>query len=363
MSEAGAQLQLQDVGVVVIGRNEGERLRRCLESVLRVGVSPSALAYVDSGSTDDSLAIARALNVTVVELDMSRPFTAARARNAGLDALFGRRADLPLVQFIDGDCELREGWLERAVEEFNARPAAAVVAGRLRERHPEASIYNRLADMEWETPIGEVEACGGIAMMRVAPFRAVGGFDPTVPAGEEPELCQRLRAAGLTIWRLDAEMAWHDSAMLHFRHWWKRNVRGGYGWMDIVHRFGPGPNGIFLQQVRSSRRWTSDLLILAIVWMILIFISSRYGAFPDSNTIRALKGAPLWGSLMLLLIPFQALRLAWKVRHRLSFRNALAYGALTLVSKWANLAGQIRWMRDHRAGRQARLIEHKAAHA
>lgn len=348
---------------MVIGRNEGERLRRCLESVLRAGISPSDLAYVDSGSTDESLAIALSLGASVVELDMSRPFSAARARNAGLEALLARRADLPLVQFVDGDCELREGWLERAVEEFNARPRAAVVAGRLRERHPEASIYNRLTDMEWNTPVGEVEACGGIAMMRVAPFRAAGGFDPTVPAGEEPELCQRLRAAGQTIWRLDAEMAWHDSAMLHFRQWWKRNVRGGYGWMDIVSRFGPGPGGVFRQQVASARYWTMG-------WLVAVFFFILLGQVAAGLLVGRVDPAITWAlAIVIALTPvavvgLQIGRLALRSHRRMgNVADALAFGTLTLVSKWANLVGQIRWMRDRRAGRQPRLIEHKAAHA
>src|SRR5689334_4384058 len=72
------------IGVVAIGRNEGERLRVCLESALRA--SPDVV-YVDSGSTDGSVAMAKQLGVHVVELDLTIPFTAARARNAGFEKL------------------------------------------------------------------------------------------------------------------------------------------------------------------------------------------------------------------------------------------------------------------------------------
>src|SRR5947209_19431049 len=99
------------VGVVAVGRNEGERLRRCLASLQ--GQS-AALVYVDSGSTDGSVAVARSFGASVVELDTSVPFTAARARNAGFDRLMAEHPDLAYVQFVDGDCEVDPDWVGRA---------------------------------------------------------------------------------------------------------------------------------------------------------------------------------------------------------------------------------------------------------
>src|SRR3954469_23114936 len=123
-------------GVVAIGRNEGERLRVCLESALRASAH---VVYVDSGSTDGSVAMARQLGAHVVELDMSTPFTAARARNAGVVKLIEIVPDVEFVQFVDGDCEIVDGWLARALSECCANPQAAVVCGRRRERFPDAS--------------------------------------------------------------------------------------------------------------------------------------------------------------------------------------------------------------------------------
>src|SRR5688572_6905256 len=184
------------VGVVIIGRNEGERLRRCLHSVLRDG---RRVVYVDSGSEDGSPSYARTVGAEVVELDMFRPFTAARARNAGLGRLLESEPDTDFVQFVDGDCEIVGGWLDLAARRLAADTDTAAVCGRLRERYPERSIYNRLCDLEWNTPVGERESCGGIAMYRVADVAAAGGFDPTIAAGEEPELCMRLRRLGKRI--------------------------------------------------------------------------------------------------------------------------------------------------------------------
>src|SRR4051812_21398157 len=179
------------IGAVVIGRNEGERLRRCLESVVgRV----RQVVYVDSGSSDGSIALAVALGVEVLRLDLRQPFTAARARNAGFARLGDCGQELRYVQFVDGDCEVVGGWFEKARAFLEDHPEVAVVCGRRRERHPEHSVYNMLCDIEWDTPVGEAKACGGDALMRCDAFRQVNGYRPDLIAGEEPDLCVRLRA-------------------------------------------------------------------------------------------------------------------------------------------------------------------------
>ena len=195
-------IELSNVGVVAIGRNEGERLERCLNSLRGL-----PLVYVDSGSSDNSVAFARSVGAQCVELDMTRPFTAARARNTGFRALLERYPDLTWVMFVDGDCEVQPNWLMQALEVAEKDPKIAAVCGRRRERFPSSSLYNEMCDIEWNTPVGDAKACGGDAMMRVSAFREVGGFDAAVIAGEEPELCVRLRRKGWKIRRIDAEMA------------------------------------------------------------------------------------------------------------------------------------------------------------
>ncbi|MGB0440619.1 MAG: glycosyltransferase family 2 protein, partial [Paracoccaceae bacterium] len=207
------------VGAVVIGRNEGQRLIDCLTS-MRGQVA--RIVYVDSGSTDGSQDAATALGAEVVGLDTSVPFTAARARNAGLDHLAAQGRVPGLVQFVDGDCVLDPEWITRAGAFLQDHPEVAVVCGRRRERFPEATVFNRLIDAEWDTPIGEAKACGGDALMRFDALRDAGGYDPGLIAGEEPELCVRLRAAGWKVWRLEAEMTLHDAAISRVGQWWSR---------------------------------------------------------------------------------------------------------------------------------------------
>ncbi|MDB5302584.1 MAG: hypothetical protein JWM97_133 [Phycisphaerales bacterium] len=336
---------MPDIGLIAIGRNEGERLRRCLASVVGRGL---VVVYVDSASTDGSADLVRAMGVEVVDLDMSLPFSAARARNAGFERLLRVSPDVRFVQFVDGDCEIVPGWIERAKQTLETHGDAAVVCGRRRERFPEQSLYNRVADIEWNTPVGEAKSCGGDAMMRVAAFTQAGGYDPSVVAGEEPELCQRLRAKDWKILRIDAEMTLHDSAMLHFRQWWKRAVRSGYGAMDVATRF--GSKGLFVKQVKSARFW-------ALGWPL-----ATEGAGVITGFAVGWKWSGVASGIIGLLLPLQMLRTARGVRGRAnSWPDALAYGFLTMIGKWANLVGQRHYRRDRAAGKHARLIEYKDA--
>jgi hypothetical protein len=239
-------------GVVVIGRNEGERLRRCIDSVVHVA---GPVVYVDSGSSDGSVAMARSRDVSVVELDMTVPFSAARARNAGFEHLRSVAPKLVYVQFVDGDCEVDSAWLGKAVEFLNRNPEVVAVCGRRRERFPERTIFNALCDIEWDTPVGETRACGGDSMMRIDAFEAVHGFRADLIAGEEPELCVRLRANGGKIWRLNAEMTMHDAAMTRIGQWWKRAKRAGYAFAEGASLHGAPPERHYVPQARRALLW------------------------------------------------------------------------------------------------------------
>ncbi|NWK95852.1 glycosyl transferase [Sphingobium lactosutens] len=246
---------LARTGFVVIGRNEGGRLAGCLESVLQ---AIDCVVYVDSGSVDGSADMARRLGIPLVELDDSIPFTAARARNAGAEWLSEHAPHLLYIHFIDGDCELRSDWLRRALDVMEAEPNLAAVCGRRRERFPDQSAYNRLCDNEWNTRIGLTETCGGDALFRIEPFREVGGFSSAMIAGEEPDLCHRIRRRGWSIRRIDAEMTVHDAAMTRFAQWWQRNRRSGYATAEALMLRGKDVRGL-LRDVVSNIFWAMPL--------------------------------------------------------------------------------------------------------
>jgi glycosyltransferase involved in cell wall biosynthesis len=294
---------LVDVGVVIIGRNEGNRLRGCIESVLTQSLT---MVYVDSGSMDDSVSLARSYGVPVVEL-AAGPFTAARARNAGADWLEERFPDLRYIHFIDGDCEMVAGWLPAAREALEAEPGTGAVCGRRRERHPDATPYNRLCDREWNTSVGYVDTVGGDALFRTVAFRAGGGFSADLIAGEEPDLCHRVRQAGWRIRRIDLDMTVHDAAMTRFAQWWQRNRRSGYATAEALRRRG----------MRNPRMWRQVL-------------SNLFWALP-----------PAWP-----LLPVLWLRVCWR-------RGALEASFITL-GKLPHCQGQFDYWRQAR-----RLIEYK----
>jgi glycosyltransferase involved in cell wall biosynthesis len=337
----GRERRLCKAGIVIIGRNEGDRLVRCIESVCGRGVP---IVYVDSGSTDGSAARAAELGVAVVELDMSVPFSASRGRNTGYSRLIERFPDVRFVQFVDGDCEVCAGWIRAGVDYLVRNDQVAAVCGVLRERHPEASIYNRLCDLEWQAGIGEVDSCGGLAMYRVACLREAGLFNETVPAGEEPELCLRLRRRGWKIVRLSLPMALHDAAMLRFGQWWKRQVRAGYGGMDVALRFGVEE---FARQVRSTWIWVAGCAVLGISVVAL----ALWGLFEGSLLVAAIGVAGL--TLQLARMSLRTYR-----RHR-DARVAVAHAVSLALSKPAQALGHCKCWLHHRRGSSLELVEYK----
>ena len=292
MSTATAGIVAADkhlLGAVVIGRNEGERLKRCLDSVRR---RIRAVVYVDSGSTDDSVQLARERGIEVVELNKATGYTAARARNAGFDRLTDLYPTLGFVQFIDGDCELQPDWLDHALPELSRLVGAAAVCGRRRERFPNRSPYNRLCDLEWDTPIGLAASCGGDVLMRAEAFREAGGFNPRLIAGEEPDLCHRLRCKGWTIHRLPHEMTLHDATMTRIGQWWQRNRRSGYATAEALALRGRSERRT-LKQVVSNIFWASPIgwPLWPLLWLsVLLRRGAFYATFITIGKLPHLQG-------------------------------------------------------------------------
>ncbi|WP_414623479.1 glycosyltransferase family 2 protein [Calothrix sp. CCY 0018] len=330
---------MNSIGVVVIGRNEGKRLKECLLSV--IGESKTVV-YVDSGSTDGSVELAISLGVNVVELDLSVPFTAARARNAGFEYLLEVEHKVDFVQFVDGDCLVAKGWLEKATTILNAEPEVVVVCGRRREEFPANSIYNRLCDIEWDTPVGEAKACGGDAMMRVSALKQVGGFNPTLIAGEEPELCVRLRQAGGKIMRIDAEMTLHDAQIMHLKQWWKRSIRNGHAYAEGAFMHGRPPEKHW---VRESRRiW---------VWGLILPFLAIASAWVT-------KGI----SIILLFLAYSLLffRVYKYVKTKeITSSDALLYSLFCVLDKFPGLIGQIKFHLSRLLGKKRTIVEYKSA--
>ncbi len=312
----------ETIGAVVIGRNEAPRLERCLQSVLSQ-VERHCVIYVDSGSTDESVAIAHRLGVHVHELDGSIPFSAARARNEGFETLLKRAGPPAVVQFIDGDCELAHDWISQGRDALERHAHAAIVCGILHEREPERSIYHRMCQMEWSGHPGEIEWCGGIFMVRASAYAEVGGMRSTMLAGEEPELCVRLRDAGWTIQRINVPMATHEAQIVGFPQWWRRSVRTGYGWTELAAIHGRSKDLPAVKQLMSILAWG----------FVIPAVALDAAFFTDGLSL-----------LLLTLYPLQWLRIMRKRRAAgASARDGALYATFTLLAKSAGALGVARY--------------------
>lgn len=330
---------MSNIGIVAIGRNEGARLVRCLKSIVNQVPENTPIVYVDSGSTDGSVAFAQSIGVHVVSLDMSIPFTMARGRNTGFSFLTEHFSDLEYIQFIDGDCELMAGWLQTASQILEQNQNLAVVCGRLHERFPNSSPYNRLADMEWNVPPGDAMACGGIAMMRVSALKEVNGYNTSLICGEEPEMCIRLRQRGWKIRRVTADMAIHDMAMTRFSQWWRRSIRGGWAVAEGTAMYGQSPERYMVREQFSGWLWGLAVPItsISLAWLT------------HGLSLSLLLGYPY---LMLRVYQYR------KGQGDISAHASL-YAFFCVLSKVPQAIGQLKYWFTRWQGQPATIIEYK----
>lgn len=318
---------------VVIGRNEGERLRRCLHSLAG---QVARVVYVDSDSSDGSAGLARELGAQVVELAACQPLTPGRARRAGLTAVLAQAPDTPFVQFVDGDCELEAGWVAAAASHLERQPGVAAVCGQLRERRPEASLMTRLLQLEWQGPPGEVGACGGNALYRVEALTAVGSFRGELVGGEEPELCHRLRKAGWRIAKLERPMALHDASHLGASAWLRRSVRAGRAYAHCAWLHGRSARPLWRRELRSL--W---------VWGALL---------PGLGMAGALTLHPAWLALF-AAYPVLVIRVYARLRARSwPKRDALLYALGCVLAKFPQALGALRFHVGHRSARGSEAV-------
>lgn len=323
------------VGAVVIGRNEGERLKQCMKSVLG---QIDKILYVDSGSTDGSAEYVKSIGVDVLPLDMNLPFSAARARNIGFKLLNEKNDELQYIQFIDGDCQCCEGWLVYAYTYLQNNETVAVVAGKRSEKYPEKSIYNMLCDIEWNTPTGEAKACGGDFMIRKKAFKQVGGFNDTVIAGEEPELCYRLKKKNWSIIRLDHPMTIHNAEIIHFSQWWKRCQRSGHAYAQ----------GLFLH-IHDGKKYCLKESIRIWFWAIIfptfIFISSVF--------------INIYSIFIATAYIFQFVRIVFRNYKRIKkFKLSSIYALFTIIGKWPEFIGQLIFLKKKLLKEKFTIIEY-----
>jgi serine acetyltransferase/GT2 family glycosyltransferase len=328
---------LKSVGIVAIGRNEGERLRRCLSSAANCGCP---IVYVDSDSTDGSLACAQSFGAETVELDRSQSFTAARGRNAGSRRLTEMRPDLEFIQFLDGDCELCDGWLAGAARFAQQHPEVGVVCGRRRELDPARNIYHAWTDMEWDTPVGEAKYCGGDALVRAASLERIGGYREGLIAGEEPEMCVRMRDAGWKVWRIDRDMTLHDIDIRSFGQWWKRSVRSGHAYAEGAALHGAPPERHWMKESRSIWFWGAAIPLLAVLF-----------AWSTGGVSILLAG-------IAYLALFAKIFLSRQAERAEAVATSASFAAMCMAMKWPQAIGQLMYWNRRLRRSPSEIIEY-----
>ena len=328
------------LSIVAIGRNEGDRLMRCLDSIKSIqGLDGKVeIIYVDSASTDGSVARAAARGATVVAIDSNRP-TAALGRNAGW-----RLATSDFVLFLDGDTILHGDFPRVALAAISADSSLAAVWGHRRELYPNRSIYNRVLDLDWVFKPGFTEYCGGDVLMRRRALEEVEGYDASLIAGEEPELCRRLRARGYRILHIDAPMTGHDLAMTKVRQYWRRALRTGHAYAEVSKRFQSTPDPLWRDaRVANLRRGG--------FWALTPLLAGA-----ASLGWRTTLPAVLWVGLLFVL----SVRSAWKVRWKSSDPwTLILYGLHSHLQQVPVCLGQLQYDFSARRGRRRRLIEYR----
>jgi glycosyltransferase involved in cell wall biosynthesis len=329
------------ISVVVIGRNEGQRLARCLESVRSMPgfvENNTELIYVDSASKDGSPELAVRYGARVIILDAPRT-TAALGRNAGWRAARGE-----YILFLDGDTILHPGFVQAALEPMLHDASIVAVWGHRREIHPEASLYNRILDLDWVYAPGIAEFCGGDVLMRRHALEEAGGYDSELIAGEEPELCHRMRARGYRILHIDHPMTGHDLQITRWGQYWKHAARAGHAFAEISRRF----------RNSEDKFWDAERkrnLVRGGFWMGSLAVAVALSIWRLSILPFA-----IWLAMLLAL----SLRSAWRSRWKSqNIPTLLLYGIHSHLQQVPICVGQLGYALDQKRGNQRALIEYK----
>ncbi len=329
------------LNVVIIGRNESGHLRGCIDSVreLHYPQSQVEIVYVDSDSHDSSREIATLMGARVVHL-AGEPMSAARGRNAGWTA-----SKAPLVLFLDGDTQVYPDFVSRALASFSD-PSIAAVWGHRRESQTAASIYNRILDLDWIYPPGFTDFFGGDVLVRRSALESVDGYNPELIAGEEPEMCRRLREKGWKILHIDAPMTKHDLRITHFSQYWRRSTRAGHAYAQVSGLFAHTADPFWSTEARRNMLRGAILIVFAL-----------------ATVIGSLLLRNIWvGAIALSVYLLAAFRSAYKVRERTSsLSTLLLFGLHSHFQEIPIFFGQMSYRLAKARRRKVSLIEYKRA--
>ena len=284
---------MKTFSVIVIGKNEEAHLGACLRSVQAAAaeVGAAEIVYVDSASTDGSVAIAQSLGVRVLSLRPDWKHTPAAGRYIGFHHTTGE-----LLMFVDGDCVIEREWLSRALAYF-AEPEVAGVAGFLNDLDTHGRTIPFVG--ERARAVKTLTTLRGIAAYRRTALEQAGPFNPHLRSEEEAELALRLRRAGWKLLHLPYQMGFHHrgipqlQAMLRNLRLgrvsgvgltWRYACQRGQGWQFCREQLGTtmlfgllllllSPGIAFFALGLTS--YALPFLALAVLWVLSVMVKKR----------------------------------------------------------------------------------------
>ena len=194
-----------------------------------------------------------------------------------------------------------------------------------------------MLDLDWNAPAGIVEFCGGDALMRREVLESVGGFDERLIAGEEPEMCRRIRELGFTILHVDRPMTGHDLAMTRFSQYWRRAVRTGYAYAEVSARFRNTDLPLWDRKARRNIVHGAGLLGIIV------------GAPLCSIAFHSLIPVAIAVAIIAVLAIRTAIKFRWKTADPAtiaSVRSALAPGSDTSSVRSAQISARSLYRQD-----------------
>jgi GT2 family glycosyltransferase len=301
------------VSVVVCSYNGGRTIRDCLEGLLELEYPDFEVIVVDDGSTDATAAVASEYGYRVISTP-NRGLSSAR--NTGMQAATGE-----IVAYIDDDARPDPHWLEYIASTFlgtnhvavggpNIAPEGDGLVAECVANAPGGPVHVLLSDSEAE----HIPGCN-MAFRRAA-LQEIGGFDPQYRvAGDDVDVCWRLRERGWTLGFSPAAVVWHHRRNA-VRAYWRQQV--GYGRAEaMLEREWPGK-----YNAAGHVTWIGRIYGNGSTHGLGLGGGRIYGGTwgsapfqplyqPENGVLRSLPLMPEWFLVILALGAFSALGIAW----------------------------------------------------
>jgi glycosyltransferase involved in cell wall biosynthesis len=310
-------LSYPNISCIVIGINSARTIVSCIKSIKKSDYPKLIeIIYVDGGSSDNSVELAKKLGVKVIQLKQEHP-TPGRGRNVGW-----KNASNELIQFLDGDTTLDQKWLKKAIKHIDNKTVA--VCGYGKEKDPNKNWYHLVADLEWSNETGNIKYFGGNVLIKKSILEETSGYNDNLIAGEDPEFSFRIREKGYNIKRLDSLMYYHDINMNNLKEYFKRCFRKGYGYAEVgTMRLKKKEYGWIKRTIKTTIKTigTFVFLILALLFQNIYFVSF---------------------ALLLNIIPIIKIS-RFKKQYKLNIKKSIIYALHLVLAAYLTTAGVFRY--------------------